>query len=276
MIVVNNKIVHATLKDTSDSNANLYNEILRNLMDSNYSNVYKSNRELSFDLTLRAQIINASKQLLRSGMQFRVFRKAYCNPMFWIRTPQGGFRLRPGVRPSMGIYDIFRNGQMYATECATAIVIVFYKALLDLYGYEIFDQLFQRIYLYTWNYDPNLIIRTTNIDLPAPGDVVYFKNPQVDPMTPEWQGENTVYMGSNYHYGHGIGIRTLREIIFHLNMHRFPFAMISAFLTKINTRIDPNEMVEHLPSSTKLVPVTTKVISSEVITARVGDQFQIA
>lgn len=276
MIVVNNKIVHASLK-SEDSNNMLQQEILRNLSISRHSNIYKSNRELSFDVTLRTYIIRASKELLLSNMQFRVFRRAYCNPMFWIRTRQGGFRLRPGVRPSAGIYDIFRNGQFYATECATAIVIVFYKALLDLYGYEIFDQLFNRgIYLYTWNYDPKLAIRTAEIDRPAPGDVVYIKNPQVDPITPEWQGENTVYMGSNFYYGHGIGIRPLREIIHHLNMHRYPFAMISAYLTNLNTRIDANEMATYLTNDFKLIPVNTRDVSTDVITARIGDQHQIA
>jgi protein-glutamine gamma-glutamyltransferase len=277
VIVVNNKIVHASLTNSGDSNNGLYREILRNLTNSRKSNIYKSNRDLSFDLTLRTYILNASKDLLRSGMQFRVFRRAYCNPMFWIRTPKGGFRLRPGVRPSAGIYDIFRNGQFYATECATAIIIVFYKALIDLYGYEIFDSIFNRgLYLYTWNYDSNLAILTSEVDRPAPGDVVYVKNPQVDPMTPEWQGENTVYMGANYYYGHGIGIRTLQEIIYHLNMHRYPFAMISAYLTNLNTRIDANEMARYLKDDSKLIPVTTREVSSEVITARIGDQTQIA
>ena len=277
MIVVNNKIVHASLKDSGNSNNKLYQEILNNLTNSRKSNIYDSNRELSFDLTLRTYILKASKDLLASGMQFRVFRRAYCNPMFWIRTPMGGFRLRPGVRPSMGIIDIFRNGQFYATECATAIIIVFYKALLDLYDYEIFDQIFNNgFYLYTWNYDPKLAILTSEVDRPTPGDVVYIKNPQVDPITPEWQGENTVYMGSNYYYGHGIGIRTLQEIIFHLNMHRYPFAMISAFLTKLNTRIDPNEMAKYLNNDSKLIAVSTNEVSTDVITARIGDQTQIA
>jgi len=277
MIVVNNKIVHASLKESGDWNEQLLQEIIRNLSNSRHSYIYKSDRELSFDLTLRTYIIRASKELLASNMQFRVFRRAYCNPMFWIRTRQGGFRLRPGVRPSAGIYDIFRNGQFYATECATAIVIVFYKALLDLYGYEVFDQLFNRgLYLYTWNYDPKLAIRTAEIDRPVPGDVVYIKNPQVDPITPEWQGENTVSMGSNFYYGHGIGIRPLPEIIFHLNMHRYPFAMISAYLTNLNTRIDANEMANYLTDDSKLIPVNTRDESSDVITARIGDQHQIA
>ncbi|WP_235822086.1 protein-glutamine gamma-glutamyltransferase [Gottfriedia luciferensis] len=274
---MNNKIVHASLNDSGDSNNQLYKEILSNLTSSKKSHIYKSNRELSFDLALRSNIIKASKELMTSGMQFRVFRRAYCNPMFWIRTPMGGFRLRPGVRPSMGIYDIFRNGHFYATECATAIIMIFYKALLDLYGFEIFDEIFNNgFYLYTWNYDPKLAILTSEVDRPAPGDVVYIKNPQVDPINPEWQGENAVHMGSNFYYGHGIGIRTLQEIIFHLNMHRYPFAMISAYLTNLNTRINPNEMAPYLKDNSKLIPVTTKEVSSEVITARIGDQNQIA
>lgn len=276
MIVVDNKIVNASFVNDEDKNDPLAQDILRTLMRSKDSNIYKSNRELSFDISLRKSIVNASKLMSVSGMQFQTFRRAYCNPMFWIRTPQGGFLVRPGVRPSDAINDIFRFGRFYATECATAIIIIFYKALLDLYGYNVFDQLFDGIYLFTWNYDSNLAVKSTDIDIASPGDVVYFKNPQVDPFTPEWQGENTVVMGNNYYFGHGIGIKSSQEIIFHLNHHRFPFAMISAFLTKLTTRIDANEMAKHLIGDFKLTPVNTKAISSDVITASIGDQNQIA
>ncbi|MBP0724757.1 protein-glutamine gamma-glutamyltransferase [Bacillus sp. RG28] len=276
MIVIGNNMVKATLSKPEHNSNAILREILNKLQSSNYSYIYDTKKDLSFDLTLRLLIIKASEDLLKSNMQFQVFRKSYCNPMFWIRTPLGGFKIRPGIPPSLGLLDIFRNGQFYATECATAIIIIFYKALLDLYGPKTFDELFNGLLLYTWNYDTDLVIRTASIKNPVPGDVVYFKNPDVSPFTPEWQGENTVSMGNNLFYGHGIGVRTPLEIVYYLNMHRYPFAMISAYLTDYNTHVDPNEMSKYLTNDSKLIPIQVKEIGSNIITARIGDQSQIA
>lgn len=72
----------------------------------------------------------------------------------------------------------------------------FYKALLSLYEEETFNRLFANLLLYTWDYDQDLrLITKTGGDL-VPGDLVYFKNPQVNPATIEWQGENTIYLGN--------------------------------------------------------------------------------
>ena len=80
---------------------------------------YDSNDQLNFELKMRKEIINAANALLRSGMSFAVFRKSRCNTDYWERTDDGGFKLRPDVKASDGIRDIFENGDMYATECAT-------------------------------------------------------------------------------------------------------------------------------------------------------------
>lgn len=276
MIVIGNNMVRVSLTKPELNNNALLREILNKLQRSDYSYIYNTKKDLSFDLSLRLLIIKAAEDLLKSNMQFQVFRKSYCNPMFWIRTPLGGFKIRPGIPPSLGLIDIFRNGQFYATECATAMIIIFYKAILDLYGPKKFDQLFSDLLLYTWNYDTDLVIRTASIKNPIPGDVVYFKNPDVSPFTPEWQGENTISMGNNLFYGHGIGVRNPPEIVYYLNLHRYPFAMISAYMTNYNTHIDSNEMSKYLTSDSKLIPVQVKEIGSNVITARIGDQSQIA
>lgn len=144
--------------------------------------------------------------------------------------------------PSIAIQDIFKNGKLYGTECATAMIIIFYKALLSLYEEETFNRLFANLLLYTWDYDQDLkLITKTGGDL-VPGDLVYFKNPQVNPATIEWQGENTIYLGNFFFYGHGVGVKTKEEIIYALNERRVPYAFISAFLTDTITRIDSRLM----------------------------------
>lgn len=49
----------------------------------------------------------------------------------------------------------------------------------------------------------------------VPGDLVYFKNPQVNPATIEWQGENTIYLGNFFFYGHGVGVKQKKKLFIH-------------------------------------------------------------
>ena len=60
-------------------------------------------------------------------MGFATFRKSKCNLDFWNRTDEGGFVLKDGVKASEAIHDIFANSPKYATECATAMMIVYIK-----------------------------------------------------------------------------------------------------------------------------------------------------
>jgi len=204
-----------------------------NIMDkSTYSYKYSSKEELLFILGLRKNIVNASKMLFKSRMRFRTFKESQCNEYYWKRTAEGGFLLKSNTTPSSAINDIYTHGQVYGTECATAIVIVFYKAVLESFGVEHFNQLFNNIYLMDWqNLDGNLKVNTYRKPPDFfPGDCRYFKNPDVDPLTPEWQGENAIDLGNNYYYGHGIGVKTGNDIIYVLNSHRKDGSDISAYL----------------------------------------------
>ena len=58
------------------------------------------------------------------------------------RTEEGGFLLKDGVKPSEAIKDIFVNSSLYGTECATAMVIVFYGAIVNVFPEEVFDRVF--------------------------------------------------------------------------------------------------------------------------------------
>ncbi len=208
-------------------------DILAIMNSSNTKITYRTTEELAFELKLRKAIIDASKALNRSRMGFAVFRKTRCNEEYWIRTDIGGFLLKRDVKPSAAILDIYTNGEKYATECATAMVIVYYKALLEAMGEEIFDKLFTRIELMNWhNIDSRLseIGYTVKVDYFLPGDRRYFKNPDVDPKTPQWQGENVIDLSKGLYYGHGVGINNGDYIIKALNQSRKEDATQSAFL----------------------------------------------
>jgi len=213
-------------------------KIMNILFSSNTVYSYDSTEQLRFEASLRKSIIGASLKLYRSYFSFRTFRDSVCNPDYWIRTNEGGFLLKRGINPSDGINDIYTNSSKYGTECATAIDIVFYKGLLDILPQELFNRLFAGIYLMDWQHlDSDLGIEYyRNPADHLPGDCRYFKNPDVSPETPEWQGENTIDLGNGTYYGHGMGIKTADEIIGTLNRYRVEGSVTSAYLMNSATR----------------------------------------
>ncbi len=210
------------------------------IMDSSSSTYsFNSVEQLKFELSLRKSTVRASVDLYRSGLSFRVFRESKCNEKYWERTEDGGFLLREGVSPAEAIEDIFARGSRYGTECATAMVIVFYKAVLDVFGRNLFDKVFTRINLMDWQHlDPKMGVDYHRAPMDfLPGDCRYFKNPDVDPVTPEWQGENAIDLSNDKYYGHGMGIRTAEGIIEALNRHRKEGSETSAYPLTSVTRL---------------------------------------
>jgi protein-glutamine gamma-glutamyltransferase len=235
-------------------------EMINKMAASNELFRYRTLEQFKFELTLRDSIINASKKLNSSRFSFRTFRKSKCNPDFWQRTEEGGFLLETGVKPSDAINDIFKNSYLYGTECATAIVIVYFKALVDVFPEEQFNKLFPEIYLMNWQHlDEDLgITGYREVSDLIPGDCRYFSNPDVDPLTPEWQGENTIYLGNEKFYGHGIGVRTADSIIEALNRHRKSGAEVSAFLENFAHRLDFRTLADVYADPTRI----TRLIAS--------------
>lgn len=206
---------------------------------------FKSEDALKFEVNLRAKTAEAAQALNRSGMDFAVFHQSRCNEAYWVRKDNGGFLLREGASPAAAIRDIFQNGRKYGTECATAMVIVFYGALLNVYGDTLFNRTFPSIYLMNWNrMDPLL----QSVGIPKDvqsliiGDRGYFNNPDVNPQTPEWQGENVIVLPGGLYYGHGIGIATAKNIIAALNGNRKDGAQRTAYLMDAAGRPNYNEL----------------------------------
>lgn len=206
-------------------------EIVQGKQRSMVTYTYDSLRELLFELKMRQSIIAASRALNYSGVGFATFEDSRANPQYWNVTDSGGFRLRGNARPSDAINDIYMNGRLYAFECATAMLIVLYKAVLDVLGEDVFNRHFQNLYLRDWHSDNDLRLIITNNRMAAyPGDIVYFRNPDHRPDMPEWQGENAIMLGNGLYYGHGIGIETAEGIIRTLNTTRVPGSTTPAYL----------------------------------------------
>lgn len=222
IIVANNPIDIATIINDYPLNS-VERHLLMTMSQSAERYRYDNMNGLRFELLLRREIVNAARELNRSNFSFANFRQSRCNPMYWRRTSNGGFDLKEGVKPSDAIRDIFIHGEKYATECATAMLIVYYKALLNALGEDKFNRFFTDIYMMNWQIRDRYIkevgypVTVTDILL---GDRVYFKNPDVSPRTPEWQGENAIVLADDLYYGHGIGIQRGDRIIAILNRHR--------------------------------------------------------
>ncbi len=197
---------------------------------------YQSIDELLFELKLRKNIIVSARAMNEGQARFEIFENSRGNSKYWYLTDAGGFQLRDDVRPSDAIQDIFNNSSLYAFECATAKVIIYYHAVLNSIGEYLFNQLFQNLYLYSWHTDPDLGIQSIHTDYFLPGDVVYFNNPDVNPETSWWRGENAVSLGDGTYFGHGLGIGTVEQIIGALNKTRKPGSNRSAYLTNVVVR----------------------------------------
>ncbi|MCY9761064.1 protein-glutamine gamma-glutamyltransferase [Paenibacillus alvei] len=237
---------------------------------------YNSLDDLKFELKMRSNIVKAAKALHNSGADFAGFDDSRCNKRYWIRTDRGGFQLRSGVMPSTAINDIFHNGDQYAFECATAIVIVLYKAVIDTLGEAVFNRYFQDLLLWDWNYDRNLrLVSNPNLAEAYVGDILYFKNPDYNPRTPEWQGENVVKLGNDLYYGHGIGITSSQGMITALNKARKPGSKISAYLSNevVNPDFDALRQLQYGRSNSITAAVTDH--DGWSISAKIGTKTYI-
>lgn len=231
-IVSKSSLIHFFSPDSIEA------KILFKISDSNEIYEYNLVNQLIFEVNLRSKIINAARELDASGFRFRTFKNSHCNLDYWERTDRGGFLLRKDKSPSDAIEDIFLQGRKYGTECSTAITIVYYKALLDIYSKELFDDSFQDLHLMNWHYiADNLDIVTYKYLLDyIPGDCRYVENPDYHPNSPELRGQNLIDLGDGSYYGHGTGIQPLEEVISYLNRHRVESATRSAFLKQSATR----------------------------------------
>ncbi|GGD09738.1 protein-glutamine gamma-glutamyltransferase [Pontibacillus salipaludis] len=232
----------------------LEEEIIKGMQNSSELYSYSSMNELLFDLNVRKNTIESAEEMSEGEATFRGFRSATCNPDYWYLTPAGGFLIKPTVLPSEGIQDIYNNSSLYAYECATACVIVFYHAVLKSIGASSFNDLFQNLYLYSWNTDPDLGIYTYYANDFLPGDVVYFNNPDYDRVNANYRGENAVAMGSGKFFGHGINIVTTEEMIEFLNSKRYEGSNRSAYLTSSVTRLLVNRFMPYSNTYRTLSP----------------------
>ncbi|MBV7504539.1 protein-glutamine gamma-glutamyltransferase [Bacillus sp. sid0103] len=235
MIKIGQQTIH--LDDLSDDlKTKEQKDILTKMVKSNEIFQYQSVSQLKFELLFRTKTLKAARDLNNSKVQFTTFAYAFCNRKYWNRLSNGGFLLKPNVRPTDAILDILKNGSLYAFDCSTGIAIVLYLATLYTIGSRRFDQLFNGLYLMDWQFDNNLKLTQKYGEEFIPGDIVHFNNPDVNPNESHWRAENVIFMADDQYYGHGVGIKKANTIITFLNKKRKPNPRIPAYLMNLITR----------------------------------------
>lgn len=168
--------------------------------------------------------------------------------------------LLPGVKASDAIRDIFKNTGAYRFECATAIVVLRYKAMLDLIGEKDFNRICGDMKIGPWQQDAHaeklwkisgqakspwehdqVSASPAEAARVKPGDYSYFKNWDVSKEGFEagWQGENVISLGDGLYFGHPFGVVLADEIVTYLNQNRNEGSTRSASLLDLRARIDP-------------------------------------
>ncbi|YCI75759.1 protein-glutamine gamma-glutamyltransferase [Bacillus sp. R1-10] len=237
---------------------------------------YRNFGDFNFEIQLRNRVIEAAIALDKSGPEFSTLEESQSNQRYWHLSKDGTFTLQPGILPHAALVDIFMNGGLYAFECGTAIVVTFLKAILDLIGPRNFDYLFSDLFLYDWRPPRNMALIVHQGRDYSPGDCVYFKNPDHDEATPEWQGENAILLGRNLFYGHGIGITTAQGIINELNSNRKPYATISAFLTTHIIFLDSSFYRQFQLKIPRAKPDNSPACLSNCIVSEIGSKIYLS
>lgn len=191
---------------------------------------------------IQLNIVKAAKAFHAAGVNFSGSSKTdKVNKELWWMGYGGKMGVRQNVKPSDAINDIFKNGDKYGCECATATMIIMYKGILDTIGPKDFDRAFAKTRLFRWDIkDDDFKAAEKHGKLPGywPGDHTYFKNPDFDPSNSAFQGENVIYLGNGQYFGHGLGVATDKEVVERLNGLRRSGAKKTAFRDDFELRLN--------------------------------------
>lgn len=220
-------------------------------------NVKRIGAALRDRVAIGAAVVDAAYAMDSANHRFGGQPQA--NETYW-RVPtnpvSGASRMlvRDGVRPSAALQDMFENPGDYRFECASAIVIIRYKAIMDLIGKADFDRIMTDMIVGAWKQEADSealwkISRTGPTKTPPvdpsaipevpPGEYTYFRNWDVskEGFDAGWQGENVIALGDGLYYGHPFGVVSDDEIIKHLNQNRKAGSTQSATLLNLRARI---------------------------------------
>jgi hypothetical protein len=174
----------------------------------------KRNEEIAF----RARVVTAAKDLASSGASFAGSAEGdRVNQKLWTMGFGGRMQVRKFLeggeigKPSAALRDVFTNGHQYGFECATAMMVIYHKAILDHVGDAAFDAMFtepRNLAFFRWSIEDDDFLDVKKLvhkPMPLmPGSHYYYTNPDASPENSAFSGENVLYLGDGQFYAHGI------------------------------------------------------------------------
>jgi protein-glutamine gamma-glutamyltransferase len=172
----------------------------------------------SENIAFRAHVVQAAKALAASGASFSGSEATdKVNETLWTKGYGGKMQVRKWLangevgKPSAALRDIFENGKKYGFECATAMMVIYHKAILDHVGDDAFDKMFsepRNLAFFRWDItDSDFVDARRLVHRPTPlqpGTHYYFENPDASKENSAFGGENVLYLGEGKFYAHGI------------------------------------------------------------------------
>ncbi len=211
----------------------------------------------SIDPHIGQAVVNAAKKLAQAKTRFCSPWYMRFNPSFWELYKGDHYIVKEGQSPSAALLDIFNNKAFTPChECSTAIIIIFYRAILDLIGNEHFDRVFDQsdirkkliigpmAYGRISNYITSIGAgnrRATSSQAAnfKPGSYGYVRNwshyNSESTYDDGWQGENIIFLGDGFVFGHPFGIEKLSTVIDGVDSHRREGFDDPAGLTSFNS-----------------------------------------
>ena len=177
------------------SGSSLYSEILLTMLVSGRTFTIKGDNDLDAQSNLDSHVLS------RKGVVDFAAKKKYTfgagprmkmNPAYWEKTPQAGWRPKPGVNILDAMNDVNANPKEYAIACKMATTITMVAGS-----------------------NSNLVRDTGSSDSDwVPGDWGYIKNTKFSnkPEDVGLEGENIIYVGFLQFWGHFTGTNTYRML----------------------------------------------------------------
>ncbi|TNE51185.1 MAG: hypothetical protein EP343_03600 [Deltaproteobacteria bacterium] len=217
-------------------------------------NVERIGKSLRDRVFIGAAMVDAAGEMAKAKHKFGDLE---ANPVVWEvdEDNPNTMYLNSEFEPSVALMDIFNNPELYSFECATAMVILRYRAMLEMIGEDDFNRICGDLRIGVWDQEDDAAAiwevtgksaKGEDVDMTEetqkevlPGDYAYFKNWDVSEAAFKggWQGENVIYLGKGKYYGHPFGITEGTKIIDYLNKHRKTGSTRSASLLDLHARV---------------------------------------
>lgn len=225
-------------------------------------NVQQISQAMADRVRVGAAVVSACLEMHQAHHEFAIAPRQKFSSEFWRRDGQlshfATFHLKPGAKASAAMNDVFLHPDAYRFECATALVLVYYRAIQKLIGDADFDRIMGDLKIGPWEFEADLerfLLRSGRGDQPATearaealkfGEYTYTKNWAVSwwGWAKGCQGQNQIRLDQDLYYAHSYELVGQGDIVARENGARVFGAQTSASMTDRQERLDPKLLAE--------------------------------